>query len=76
MSHELVAEYDNASGQGVVEVVSNDEREVCVTIGGEAAYKGPFDGCETCAYLFEKVHSPQSPPEGRAKMTPVKWRSC
>ena len=67
MPHEIVAEYDNASGQGVVEVVSNDEREVCVTIGGETAYKGPYDRCETCAYLFEKVRSAQFVPEEAGK---------
>jgi hypothetical protein len=59
MSHEIVAEYDNTSGQGVVEVVSNHQHEVCVTIGGETAYKGPYDRCETCAYLFEKVRPSQ-----------------
>jgi hypothetical protein len=67
MPHEIVAEYDNDSGQGVVEVVSNGEHEVCVTIGGETAYKGPYDRCETCAYLFEKVRSAQSVPEGAGK---------
>jgi hypothetical protein len=38
-----------------------------VTIGGETAYKGPYDRCETCAYLFVKVRSAQSVPEGAGK---------
>jgi hypothetical protein len=64
MPHELVAEYDNASGQGVVEVVSKSRGEVYLTIGGETAYRVRDDLCDTCAYIFEKVYPAQSLREG------------
>jgi hypothetical protein len=64
MPHELVAEYDNASGQGVVEVVSKGQGEVYLTIGGETAYKVGEALCDTCEYIFEKVYPAQSLREG------------
>jgi hypothetical protein len=60
MPHELVTEYDNASGQGVVEVVSKGRGEIYLTIGGETAYRVGYDLCDTCAYIFEKVYPAQS----------------
>jgi hypothetical protein len=67
MPHELVTEYDNASGQGVVEVVLPARGEVYLTIGGETAYKVGYDLCDTCAYIFEKVYPAQSLREGTGK---------
>jgi hypothetical protein len=64
MLNELVAEYDNASGQGIVEVVSKGRGEVYLTIGGETAYRVGEDLCDTCAYIFEKVYPAQSLREG------------
>ncbi len=67
MPHELVAEYDNASGQGVVEVVSKGRDEVYLTIGGETAYRVGNGLCDTCDYIFEKVYPAQSLREGTGK---------
>lgn len=64
MPKETVTDFDNTGGQGVVDFVLKDKREVFLTIGGETAFQIGWDLCDTCTYLFTKVMPAQRLTDG------------
>jgi hypothetical protein len=59
-----VRDYSNDRGQGIVDVVLKDRKEIYLTIGGETAFQTGYDLCDTCAYLFRKVVPAQKLSDG------------
>jgi len=64
MPPQVLIDFQNDHGQGVVDVVLKDKKEAYLTIGGETAFRTGYDLCDTCSYVFRKVMPAQSLTEG------------
>lgn len=51
----ITTEFENVGGQGIVDFVREEDRRVYLTIGGETAFEGSPDTCDTCASVFTKL---------------------
>jgi hypothetical protein len=58
----------NRDGTSVVDVVRPSEgSQVFLTIGGETAFQTGWDICDTCRYIFSKVHGAQRLTDGASR---------